>query len=97
MIPGLDILPYGSKFQHDIFEGDGFYNLSRKIVRLYECSILCAPPANRSSSALTVARAMGHAVIVARASRTFYDDLLQISRELRKDGVNILGSIMVES
>jgi protein-tyrosine kinase len=97
ILPRLDLLSCGSTPVPDLLEGEQFSRFAREVLRLYDCTIVCAPPANRCSTALSVARSMGHAVIVARASRTFYEDLVQLSGDLRKDGVQILGSVMIDA
>lgn len=59
-----------------------------------ECTIFDTSPANRSADSRVVAAEAGYALVVARQSRTYFDDVSTLCLQLRQQKVVIVGSIL---
>jgi protein-tyrosine kinase len=70
-----------------------FHEFADAAMRDFECVIVETPPANRYADARTVAVAVGYAAIIARRQFSFVGDAELLARQLRDDGVVVVGSI----
>jgi receptor protein-tyrosine kinase len=63
-------------------------------LREFECTLVDTPAANRSSDALLIGSLVGYALLVARESVSFADDLAFLAASLADDGVVVVGSVL---
>lgn len=76
-----------------LLASDRFRTVLELLMREYECVLLDTPAANRSADALTVARAVGYALVVARRSHSYLGDTEFLSGQLAQAGVEVVGAV----
>jgi capsular exopolysaccharide synthesis family protein len=88
---GRDVEPDSA----DLISSPMFTELVHFCMRNFDATLIDLPPANLYADARTAASVAGYAILVARQGRTVFFDIDLLSKELRQDDVEILGSILV--
>ena len=68
--------------------------LINESVRSFDCVIIDCPPAANFGDARRIASLVRHALVVARRDHSYANDVKVLIRELRSDGVNVVGTFL---
>jgi receptor protein-tyrosine kinase len=96
VLPGLSLTYAGdpSPDSQELLTGERFHAFIRRAMREFTCTLVDTAPANRYADARVAAAVVGYAMIVARRSTSYIDDVAQLSHELAQDGAMVVGSIL---
>jgi Mrp family chromosome partitioning ATPase len=78
----------------ELLLSDRFRSFVEQCLREFECTIIDTPAANRSSDAGLVGSIVGYALLVGRRSVSYIGDLEQLTGELAKDRVEVIGGVL---
>lgn len=78
----------------DLLESDRFQEVLESCLRDYDCTLVDTAPANGSADARRAAAILGYALVVARRGRSYADDIAVLTRELRQDGAQVIGTVL---
>jgi Mrp family chromosome partitioning ATPase len=62
--------------------------------RDYDMTIVDTAPARSSSDCLLVANGVGFALLVARKNKSFVSDLRTLSRQIRAERAEVIGTVL---
>jgi receptor protein-tyrosine kinase len=96
VLPSLSIVPSGGLTANpqELLSTPRFQALLNETVREFDLVLIDTPPANMFADAQRVAKVAGCCAIVARREKTYFQDVSQLVRQLRADGVTIVGTIL---
>lgn len=96
VLPSLSIVYAGhasERSHQELLGSDALRRTLEAAMRDYDLTLVDTSAANLSADARRVATVVGHALIVARRDQSFADDLTTFTRELRQDGVAVVGTV----
>jgi protein-tyrosine kinase len=95
VLPHLSVVYAGGVAANpqDLLESHRFPRFLESCLRDYDCTLVDTPPANGSPDGLRIAAILGYALVVVRQGVTYADDVEVLTRELRQDGVNVIGTV----
>lgn len=96
ILPNFSIMYAGQAAANpqELLAGDRFRSLMNYCLREYDITIVDTPPANSSSDARRISRAVGYSLIVTARNKTIVKDLKTLGSQLRADGTVVIGSVM---
>lgn len=96
VLPGLSLTYAGAAVadSQELLTGERFHAFVRRAMREFTCLVVDTPPSNRSADARVIAAAVGYAMIVARRSTSYVDDVAKLRQELVQDGAVVVGTIL---
>jgi capsular exopolysaccharide synthesis family protein len=98
VLPNLSIIGAGppvSKPQ-ELLSSTRFRDGMNTLLREYDVTLFDTPPANSCADALSVAGAIGYAMIVARRDQSFFSDITTLSQQLAAARCSVIGSVLSE-
>lgn len=96
LVASLSIVTAGTVFPNpqELLAAQRFQIFADQITSRFDLTIFDTPPTNFCTDAQRVATVVGHALLVARKHTSFVNDVSTLSRLLRADRANIVGSVM---
>jgi protein-tyrosine kinase len=96
VLPGLVFTSAGRQSAEavDLLTSRRFADFAQTCLRDAEITIFDTSPANRSVDPRVVAKEAGYALVVARRTRTYFDDVSTLCSHLNQDHVTIIGTIL---
>jgi tyrosine-protein kinase Etk/Wzc len=94
--PGLDVIPAGNVAggTQELLAGARFAEIMNSCFRDYDMTIVDTAPARSSSDCLLVANGVGFALLVARKNKSFVSDLRTLSRQIRAERAEVIGTVL---
>lgn len=98
VLPNLSVIAAGPPVARpqELLSSARFRDGMNMLLREYDIALFDTPPANSCADALSVAGAIGYALIVARRDRTFFTDVTTLSHQLAAARCNVIGSVLSE-
>jgi len=96
LVPSLSIVTAGSVLPNpqELLAAQRFQIFADQITARFDLTIFDTPPTNICTDAQRVATVVGHALLVARKHTSFVNDVTTLSRLLRADRADLIGSVM---
>ena len=96
--PGLSLVRCGGTAANaqELLSATRFSGLLSSCLREFDLTIIDTPPANLYADAQRIAALAGYAVIVGRSNTTYFNDVSVLGRQLKADGVTVVGTILNE-
>jgi capsular exopolysaccharide synthesis family protein len=96
LIPKLSLVPSGgqSPRAQELLSGARFSDFLNNTLRQFDLTIVDTPPTDLYADAQRVAAMTGYCAIVARTNRTRYGSVAELARQLQKDRVQVVGTIL---
>lgn len=96
VLPNLDILFAGppSDRVQELIAGEPFADLVNGCMRDYAMTIMDTPAANRCADGLRISTVGGFSLVVARKNRTLVSDIRTLADQLRRERVEVVGSVL---
>ena len=97
--PNLSVLFAGGAAPNplELLGGRAFERLLADCLRDFEMTIIDTAPANQGADVLRVSSVASYALVVARETSTFVNDVETLARALRDDGATLIGSVLNEA
>jgi len=98
VIPDLSIIPAGlpADTAQELLSSARFAAFAGQLVREHDLAIFDTTPANSCTDAQRVATVVGHAMIIARKDRSYFNDVRALSRLLRADKSTVVGTVLTD-
>jgi len=98
VLPNLSIIGAGPPVAkpQELLSSARFRDGMNTLLREFDVALFDTPPANSSADALSVAGAIGYAMIVARRDQTFFSDITTLSQQLAAARCTVVGSVLSE-
>ena len=96
ILPSLNLLPSGGPAANaqELLSKPRFSMFIDQCLREFDLTLIDSPPAGLYSDAQRIATIAGFAAIVARADKTYFGDVSQLSRQLTDDRVSVVGTVL---
>jgi len=96
LVTSLTIVTAGSipPNPQELLAAQRFQSFTEQITSRFDLTIFDTTPTNSCTDAQRVATVVGHALIIARKHTSFVSDVTTLSRLLRADRANLVGSVM---
>jgi protein-tyrosine kinase len=96
VVPHLSVVYAGGVAANaqDLLESERFQRFLETGLRNYDFTLVDTPCANGSADARRIAAIVGYALIIVRNGDTYAEDVAELTRELRDDGVQVVGAVL---
>lgn len=96
VLPNLSVMFAGKAVSdpQTLLAKDRFRHLMDSCMRDYDVTIIDTPPANSCADARLVSSVIGYSIVVARAGRTFVQDIKVLIQELESDNARVIGTVL---
>jgi protein-tyrosine kinase len=98
VLPNLSVIAGGPPVARpqELLSSARFRDGMNVLLREYDIALFDTAPANSCADALSVAGAIGYAMIVARRDQTFFADVTTLSHQLSSARCAVIGSVLSE-
>ncbi|MGL4542775.1 MAG: CpsD/CapB family tyrosine-protein kinase [Polymorphobacter sp.] len=98
VLPNLSVIGAGPPVAkpQELLSSARFRDGMNMLLREYDVALFDTPPANSCADALSIAGAIGYAMVVARRDQTFFTDITTLTQQLAAARCTVIGSVLSE-
>jgi capsular exopolysaccharide synthesis family protein len=99
VVPNLSVMYAGGVAANaqELLGSDAFKRLIERCLRDFEFTIVDTPPGDACADNLRISAMVGYTLVVARADVSRANEVAALSRQLRDDGADVIGSVLSHS
>ena len=99
VVPNLSVMYAGGVAANaqELLGSDAFRRLIERCLRDFEFTIIDTPPGDTCADNLRISAMVGYTLIVARADISRANEVMALSRQLRDDGADVIGSVLSQN